>query len=152
MFPLVWGVPADIGLLCYILVETCHMVFINWRRVHHSFHIMNEWMYRSPEYQAYHYYMTEWVISLLEYIVLVVGFQPPHPHLRLTLTAPRLWVTSWYVQWRTCIRWCRGWYHTCIHATTSYTTPTIRRRLIQWTNKRHNICMGANIADYSYVE
>ena len=68
--------------------------------------------------------------------VLVVGLIPS---LISILNNIRLWVTSWSVWQRTCIRWCRERYHTFVCATTSDMNPTIRRKLIQWTKKWQKI-------------
>ena len=105
-------------------------------------------LYRSPEQRTSHFSMTGYIMPLCWDIFLVVGFQPLPNRI---LTAPRLRVPSCSLWRRTCILWCGGKYHTCLPSTTSYKTTTIRRILIQWTNKGQTIFMGNNIVEYAYL-
>ena len=75
-------------------------------------------------------------------VLLLVYFQPPP--LSHILTTPRLQVISWSLRKIAYIRWLWGRYNTCVNATPSDTTLTIKRRLVRWTNERWTVWLGTN--------
>ena len=112
-----------------------HMIYILY------IYIQFIWMYQYPYQETSHCSLIGYVMPLWWGYLFWLDSNPPLSHI---LTTPRLRVISWSFRKITCIRWRWGRYNTCIHATPSYKTSTIKRQLVRWMNEVWNVWLGTN--------